>query len=178
LFKGLLPYRVVSTKQFVNVSLAEGAKVMVRNIGGVIVGYILMALLIFLTFSATYLLMGADGAFKPGTYEVSGLWLAASFVLSLIAAAAGGYVCAAIARGGRAPLALAVLVLVLGLLAAIPVLKAAGDGRELAVRTGDVPNMQAMQSAVQPGWVALLNPFLGAAGVLAGAGLRRRRPVA
>jgi hypothetical protein len=151
---------------------------MVRNIGGVIAGYILMALLIFLTFSAAYLLMGADRAFNPGTYEVSGLWLVTSFILSLVAAAAGGYLCASIARGSRAPLALAVLVVVLGLLAAIPVLKAASDGREPAVRAGDVPNMQAMQSAVQPVWVALLNPFLGAAGIVAGAGLRNRKPEA
>lgn len=147
---------------------------MVRNIGGVILGYIVMALLIFLTFSAAYLLMGAGGAFKPETYEVSGFWIAVSFVLGLIAAVVGGYVCSSVARGSRAPLALAVLVLVLGLLAAIPELRAINDGGLRAVRTGEVSNMEAMQNAVQPVWVVLLSPFVSAAGVLIGARLRRR----
>lgn len=147
---------------------------MLRNIGGVIVGYILMGLTVFLTFSAAYLLMGTGGAFKPETYEVSNLWLVTSFVLSLVAAVLGGYACAAVARGGRAPLALAVLVIVLGVLAAVPALRAANAGRDRLTRPAEVSNMEAMQNAVQPGWVALLNPFIGAAGVLLGASLRRR----
>lgn len=146
---------------------------MLRNIGGVIVGYISMALLVFLTFTAAYLLMGAGAAFKPATYEVSNAWLATSFVLALMAAVVGGYVCATIAkRRSRAPLALAVLVIVLGALAALPALRAANAARQ--PRTGEVSNMEAMQRAVEPMWVALLNPFLGAAGVLVGASLRRR----
>lgn len=147
---------------------------MVRTIGGVILGYIVMALLIFLTFSAAYLLMGANGAFKSETYEVSNLWLGTSFMLALAAAVIGGYVCAAIARGSRAAVALAVLVIVLGVLAAVPALRAANSGRERLTRPSEVSNMEAMQNAVQPGWVALLNPFFGAAGVLVGARLRRR----
>ena len=145
---------------------------MVRNIAGVIVGYIVMGLFIFLTFSALYLLMGTESAFKPGTYEVSGLWLVSSFLLAIIAAALGGYACAAIARSSKAPLALAALVIVLGLLAAIPVLRAANQAP--ASRAGEVSNMEAAGKAQQPGWVALLNPFVGAAFVLAGARLRRR----
>ena len=38
-----------------------------RTIVGVIAGYLVMALLIFATFSAAYLLMGADAAFMPGS---------------------------------------------------------------------------------------------------------------
>lgn len=147
---------------------------MLRSIGGVILGYITMALLIFLTFSAAYLLMGTSGAFKPDTYEVSTLWLLTSFLLSIVAAVVGGYICAAIARGGRAPVALAVLVIVLGVLAAVPALRAANGGRDRLTRPAEVSNMEAMQNAVTPGWVALLNPFLGAAGVIFGARLRRR----
>lgn len=147
---------------------------MLRNIGGVILGYIIFALTIFLTFSAAYLLMGASLAFEPGTYEPSTLWLVTSFVLGVAATILAGYVCAVIAGGSRAPLALAVLVLVLGLLFAIPVLRAANHTRERLTRPAEVSNMEAMQNAVQPGWVALLNPFLGFAGVLVGARLRRR----
>jgi hypothetical protein len=147
---------------------------MLRNICGVILGYILMALTIFFTFSLAYLLMGTSGAFQPETYEVSNLWLVTSFILALLAAVAGGYVCAALARSGRAPLALAVLVIVIGVLAAVPVLRAANTGRERLTRPSEVSNMEAMQNAVQPGWVALLNPFVGAAGVIFGARLRHK----
>ena len=147
---------------------------MLRNIGGVILGYVIFALTIFLTFSAAYLLMGTSLAFEPGTYEPSTLWLVTSFVLGVAATILAGYVCAMIARGSRAPMALAVLVLVLGLLFAIPVLRAANNTRERLTRPTEVSNMEAMQNAVQPGWAALLNPILGFAGVLAGASLRRR----
>jgi hypothetical protein len=143
---------------------------MVRSILAVVAGYLAMGLLVFVLFSAAYLLMGADGAFRPGTYEVSALWLASSFVLGLVAALVGGYVCAVVARGGRAPLALACLVLILGLVAFA--LSQRGDGGD-AVRAGRVSNSEARQRARTPAWVALLNPVVGAAGVLVGARLRR-----
>lgn len=143
---------------------------MVRSIIAVVVGYVVMALLVFVLFTAAYLAIGAEGAFVPGSYAVSGLWIVLSFVLSLVAAIVGGYACAAIARGGRAPLALAVLVIVLGMLAAIPVLTTPG---EAGARAGDLPNMEAMMRARQPAWVALLLPLVGAAGVVVGSRLRR-----
>ncbi len=47
------------------------------------------------------------------------------------------------------------------------------EGQELGEPTADVSNLEAMQNAVQPLWVAILNPVLGVVGVLLGAGLRR-----
>ena len=145
---------------------------MARSILAVVAGYATLALLIFVSFTALYLLMGSDAAFEPGSYDASSLWVMTSFPLGVAASVAAGYVCAAIARGGRAPQVLAGVVLVLGLLFAIPVLRAADDA---PARAGDVSNMEAMQQARQPRWVALANPFVGAVGVLVGAGLRRRR---
>ncbi|HZI17080.1 MAG TPA: hypothetical protein VEY09_00655 [Pyrinomonadaceae bacterium] len=142
---------------------------MARSVLGVIAGYLAMVLLVFLTFSGAYLLMGAEGAFRPASYEVSGLWLATSFVLSLLAATAGGYVCAAVSRRDVAPVVMAGVVLVFGLMAAGQSMRAGGES---PARTGDVPNLAAAQQARTPPWVALLNPLVGAAGVLAGARLR------
>lgn len=142
---------------------------MLRAIGAVVLGYIVMVVVVFATFTGAYFAMGADGAFKPGSYDVSGLWLVASFVLGIVAAVAGGFVAAAIARGGKAPMVLAGIVLVLGLLSAIPVLM---SDEPPAVREGTVGNIEAMQNARQPGWVALLNPFVGALGVVIGARLK------
>ena len=144
---------------------------MARKILAVILGYVVIFVCIFVLFTALYLVMGANGAFKPGSYQPSFTWLALSTPLAFAAAVVGGYVCAAIARGGRAPLALAALVLVIGFISAVPVLtaKAADD-----VRPGNLSNMEAMMKAKEPAGVALTNPLLGAAGVLVGGWLRRR----
>lgn len=143
---------------------------MLRSIVAVVTGYAVMFVSVFLTFSGLYLAIGPDGTFQPGTYDVSVLWLVCSTVLSIFAALAGGLACALISRGGKAPAALALLVLVLGLLMAIPVMKATPASES---RSEEVPNLDAMMKARTPVWVAMVNPFIGAAGALAGAALRR-----
>ena len=148
---------------------------MVRAVLSVIAGYAAMFLVVFASFSAAYLAMGTERAFRPGTYEVSGLWLAVSFVLSVGAAAVGGRLCAALSRSGKAPWALAGLVLVLGLLMAVPVMQASRQNPE--PRTAAVGNLEAMSRARQPVWVALLNPRVGFVGVLVGARWRKPAPV-
>lgn len=144
---------------------------MVRAILGVILGYVAMFVAIFLSFSLLYLVLGQDGSFQPGSYEPSMLWTVVSFVLGALAAILGGFVCAWIARRPTPPKVLAGLVLVIGLLSAVPVLMEASTPAE--ARTGDVGNMDAMMKAKQPSWVALANPFLGFVGVLVGARLRK-----
>ena len=141
---------------------------MARTIGAVIAGYLVMALFIFATFTAAYLMMGASGSFKTGTYEISDTWLAVSIVLSVIAALLGGWVCRLIGKNPKAPMALAVLVLVLGILSAFLEMKKVVP----AVRLGDVNNMEAMQNAQTPAWLLFLNPVIGVAGVLAGSKLK------
>lgn len=65
-------------------------------------------------------------------------------------------------RGSSAKV-LALLVVVLGVLMAIPSVTSKVDP---GPRTGDVSNLEAMQKAQQPTWLSFLNPFIGAAGVL------------
>ena len=139
---------------------------MLKIIGGVIIGYLSMFVVVFISLTAAYLTMGADRAFKPGLYEVTGPWLAVMFIISIVAAVLGGKVCALIAKNSKAVFALAGVVLVLGLLSAIPTLTApAGDPKP---RTRDVPNAEAMMNAKQPVWVCLLMPVIGVVGTLAG----------
>ncbi|MFL6227845.1 MAG: hypothetical protein ACJ741_03595 [Pyrinomonadaceae bacterium] len=145
---------------------------MARSILAVIVGYLVVFLFIFVLFTGLYLTLGSNASFKPGSYQPSVLWLVLSTLLALVAAIVGGYVCAVLARGGRAPLALAALVLVLGIIFAVPVLMAPETN---AARTSELTNMEAMMQAKEPAGVALANPLLGAAGVLVGGRLRRRR---
>ena len=146
---------------------------MLRAIVAVIVSYILMFVLVFLAFTGVYVILRADGAFKPGSFEASTQWIAIAFVVNFVVAVIGGLICAAIAKGGKAPIALAAVVFVLGLLLAIPSLmaqRANGD----AVRIGDVPMFEAMQKAKEPPWVSLTFPIVGVIGVLIGGRLKRR----
>jgi len=145
---------------------------MLRAVAGVILGYLVMAILVFGSFSVAYLAMGSERAMMPGSYEVTALWIMVSIVLSLGAAIIGGITCAAVSRGGKAPLYLVGLVLVLGLSMALPALKTSRNA-EAMVRAGSVGNFEAMKNAHQPDWLTLANPFLGALGVLVGARLRR-----
>lgn len=142
-----------------------------RSISSVVIGYAVMFAAIFLTFSGLYFLLGQELSFQPGTYDPSMLWTVVSFVLGMGAAILGGYVCARIARTATAPKVLAGVVLVIGLLSAVPVLMAAATPAE--ARTGKVGNLDAMMKAKQPAWVAVANPFVGLVGVLLGGRLRR-----
>jgi hypothetical protein len=145
---------------------------MARTIASVVVGYLVMFAVVFGIFSMAYLAMGTDRAFKPGTYDVSATWLVTSFVLGFVAAVIAGLVCAALARSANGPRALAAVVVVLGVLMAIPTLSAPPGP---ATRDAAVANLEAMRNARTPAWVAFLNPVIGAAGVLLG-GSRRGKP--
>jgi hypothetical protein len=142
-----------------------------RAIVSVVIGYVVMFATIYLSFTGLYLLLGQHLSFRPDTYEPSGLWTALSFALGAAAAVLGGYVCARIARTATPPNVLAGVVLVIGLLSAVPALTATSALAE--VRSGEVGNMDAMMKAKQPAWVAVANPFVGLVGVLVGARLRR-----
>jgi F0F1-type ATP synthase membrane subunit c/vacuolar-type H+-ATPase subunit K len=141
---------------------------MLREIGAVLAGYIVMAVTVFATFSVAYILMGSEGAYLPGVYDVTSLWIGVTLVLGLIAAIIGGNVCVRIARNPRTPKALAALVLILGIISAIFVM-VESDKERPTVRVGDVPLMESVNVAKQPLWVAFLNPLIGVAGVMIGA---------
>jgi len=146
---------------------------MARSIIAVIASYIIMFVLTFCAFTGVYMVLRADGSFNPGTFEASSLWIAIAFGVNFVVAVIGGLICAAIARGGKAPLVLAIVVFVLGLLLAIPSLVAQKTNAGL-VRSGDVPMMEAMQKAQEPVWVPFTFPFVGAIGVLIGGKLKRQ----
>ncbi len=146
---------------------------MIRSALGVIIGYIVMFILQVAAFMTIYTLMGANWSFKPASYEASTQWTVMQFGVIFITALIAGLVCAAIAKGGKAPLALAAVVLVLGLALAFasPALRTA-DTHE--VRTGSVSNMEAMSKARHPAWVIFLGPVIGAVGVVIGGKLKRK----
>ena len=146
---------------------------MLRSVLGVIVGYIVMFILNVAAFMTIYTIVGPNWSFKPGSYQASTRWTVMQFAVVLVCAIIAGLVCAVIAKGGKAPLALAAVVLALGFLFGIlgTALRPA-DTHE--VRTGSVPNMEAMSKARHPTWVVFLGPVIAAVGVMIGGKLRRR----
>jgi len=142
---------------------------MARVTGAVVVGY-----LVIVSFPPAYFLLGADVAFQPGSYDVSGLWIVLSFGLGFAAAFLGGWVCATIARDPRGPMVLAGLVFVLGVAVALPALVVSPGNP--GPRAPDVGNLAAMQQAVTPVWITLVNPVMGAISVLLAGRLYQARP--
>jgi len=144
-----------------------------RAIGSVVVGYIVMAVIVFAAFTVAYLLMGAERAYEPGTYDVSGLWIVVSIALSFCAALIGGRTAAAIARSATPPRVLAAIVLVLGIVMAYT--DSGSKATEPNVRAGSPSFMDAAQTSRQPTWLLYFTPLIGAAGVLLGAAAARRK---
>lgn len=149
-----------------------------RAILGVIVGYVVMAGAVFASFSVAWMVMGADGAYKEGLWEISTTWMIMAIVVGLVAAMIGGAVCAAIAaKGSKAAMVLAGFVLVFGLALA---------GRQLAatpedmptVREGDVTMFEAMENSQEPTAMLFGNAMIGFVGVLIGARLTGRKSAA
>ena len=117
---------------------------MIRSLGGIILGFFTIVILVLVTTPVAVKLLLKDPASRP-----TAPYLAVNLLFGLVSAAAGGWVAAHVA--GRAPLVhagiLGGMILLLGLWTA------AQGG---AVRSG------------QPQWYAWTLPFVGAAGALAG----------
>ncbi len=131
-----------------------------RNILAAIVGYIVMAAVLFALFSLLWLTVGPSRAFEPGSWEVPVGWALVQLVLGLLGAYIGGQVCARVAHDAKGATILVGLVIVFGVVnALIPPEMAAGP------RPDDVSMMQATAGAQQPAWFLWLNPLVGAVGV-------------
>lgn len=145
---------------------------MVRSIVGVIVGYVSAFILQVIVFMGLYSAMGPDRSFKPASFDASTRWTLAQFAVIFVTSAIAGLICAMISQGGKAPLVLAAVILVLGIaLGALATSMRPTDTHE--VRTGNVPNMEAMSKARHPMWVIFLGPVIGALGAAAGGKLKR-----
>lgn len=142
---------------------------MLKSILAVVLGFIAMMIFSFAAFTCAYLALGVDRVFEAESYDVSTLWMVVMVVLSLIGGVLGGLICAAISKSMGVCKVFAGIVLALGLLSAIlTTMKERPD-----TRSGDVPNVQAMGMAQTPLWLCLLNPVLGAVGVLVGARMKK-----
>src|SRR5438477_12989262 len=143
---------------------------MLRSIVGVIVGYAVIFVFFFATFTGAYVALGVERIFQPDSYEVSTLWLVLSAALSLCGSILGGYICAAISKNKRTCRVFAGIVFIILILFCIPKMRDEGPH----VRAGEISSMDAMRLTQMPIWMHLLNPVLAAVGVLLGARIKLR----
>lgn len=140
-----------------------------RNVGGAVLGWIVMFGCVVILMSGLWMMLGADGAFQAESWEVSGAWNFGTIVINLIAAIVGGLVCAKVSADKRGVWMLVALVVILGVWGALP--DAPVTDAVARVRPADVSMTEAMMTAQEPRWMAWLYPVLGAAGALFGARL-------
>jgi len=146
---------------------------MARSIVAVIVGYLAMFALQFAVFMTVYTVMGADWSFKPASYHASTQWTVMQFIVVFVTAAIAGLICALLAKGGRAPLALAIVALAIGFaLGTLHIATQPPDTGEL--RTANTPNLVAMTKARNPMWVIFAGPVIAAIGIVVGGKLKRK----
>jgi peptidoglycan/LPS O-acetylase OafA/YrhL len=144
---------------------------MLRSIVGVIVGFAVIFVFFFAIFTGAYLALGVERIFQPDSYEVSTFWLVLSPALSLCGSILGGYVCAAVSKSKRTCQVFAGIVLIVLILFFFCIPKMRDPTPH--VRAGEVSSMDAMRLTQMPIWMHLLNPVLGAVGVLLGARMKR-----
>lgn len=143
-----------------------------RAVISVVAGYAAMFALVAASFTVIQLGLGNERVFRPGSYEVSALFLALAIGVSALVALVGGYLAAIISRSWRGPVALAVVVALLGAVELVVRWKQLDS--PAPARLGDVTPFDAAQKARQPRWYLEVLPVIGAVGVLAGARMRRR----
>lgn len=157
---------------------------MLRNILAVVGGYVVLALVVTLGMLVLAFSLGRERLFQEGSYDPATALLVWELAIGLVATLVGGWVAALIApRFSRAPLVLALFVLVVGV---------TSEGVRLATDAPDAPDAavvarekselglielarRADEHGRKPVWSLVLLPLVGFGGVLAGAALRRRQ---
>jgi hypothetical protein len=147
----------------------EGAD---RSALAIILSYAAMFVLFMAIFTSCYIALGPERVFQPDSYEVSTLWLVLTIVISFLGSILAGYLCAVISKSWRTCQVFALIVFLLTLLSCISALKRNPDAPN--VRAGEVAYLDALQLAVTPFWLHLVNPVISGAGVLLGARMKRR----
>jgi hypothetical protein len=142
-----------------------------RSIGSAVAGYLVVFATIFGAMTAAWFALGENGTFRPGVWELTNSWIVISSAVALGAGALGGLVTAKLARDTRGLKILAGLIVVIGVLLALPILTGSHPQAPLPRATG-LPMFQAMANGQPPAWLVLLNPLLSASAALL-AGRRR-----
>jgi magnesium-transporting ATPase (P-type) len=144
---------------------------MFRKITGFVLGYIVLAIFLFITFSILYLSLGTDKTFEPNTYQVTTTWVIGSIILSFISSYIGGWFCMKIAKSRGTVIFFAIVVLLIDFITAVPKFETLDNAP--MQRSGDVTNMEAMKNAKSPAADLILIPIVSAFGIWEGGKKRK-----
>jgi hypothetical protein len=137
---------------------------MLRSIGGVVVGYVALFIVTAGLFMTMWFGLGPDQIFEPGTFHPNIILNIGAPAISVLGALLGGWVCAKVSRSRKAVIALASIVLIVGLVAAYFTLQKPEPG----ARDPKWTAKETMDHGREPNWYALANPFIGCFGILLG----------
>jgi hypothetical protein len=142
-----------------------------KTVVGVILGYLVMTVTLFVLLSALYAALGTEGAFLPRSYTPSIGWIIFMQVGQMVAALAAGYL--AYKLGGlKSGIWLASLILILGVASVLVTLGTPpAEPREAQLGVFD-----AMAKARTPAWASLLQVAVGVVSVLFGVKLAPTEP--
>jgi hypothetical protein len=138
---------------------------MLRSIAAVVVAYIAMGVLIMGAFAGLWFGLGPDRLLQPGTWKGNMLLCIAAPAITVIGGLFGGWMCAKIGRGGKPVMAMAGVVLALGMVMGYFTLQ---KPEPTGPRDPGMTAMQIMEKGREPTWLAIANPIIGAAAVLIG----------
>jgi len=140
-----------------------------KTFGAVLLGYLTMAVLVFVSYTCLYAAIGTEGAFMTKSFAVSLPWLILSLALALGAALGGGFVAQKIgADDGSIWLIIVIVLLGIGLAVTKIGAPAAPE------RSGEIGPIDAMVKAVTPAWASFVNAILSGVGAAIGAKLAKR----
>lgn len=142
---------------------------MVRTILGVIAGYIVFSITLFVLLSILYMILGTSGSFRAGNYDLTMAWLLASVVIFFIGGAIAAAVCAMISKSAKAGLYMGGTIFVIGILMAI--FQIAVDPGTVPREVGEIALLDAMNRAHGPLWSHFVNPIAAFTGALVGGGM-------
>jgi hypothetical protein len=138
---------------------------MLRSIVAVVVTYIVMCALIIGAFMGLWFGLGPNGLLQPGSFKGNMLLTIAAPSITVIGGLFGGWMCAKIGRGRKPVMALAGVVLVLGMVMAYFTLQIP---EPTGPRDPAMTVAQIMEKGREPTWLAIFNPIGGAGAVLIG----------
>ena len=134
----------------------------------VILGYVVMAGIVFGGLTVAYDSMGTDKSFEPNSYAPTMTWILTMFGVGLVAAVVGGLVAAKIGgSSGTKVLTLIVVVLGVGMAVAHAVMDPPAERPNQ--RPVELDGTQAREWSESPLWVNLAHPVIGAIGICIGA---------
>lgn len=144
---------------------------MIRAVLSVIAGWLTMTIGVIIVFGVTMLVLGASGVYRPGTYWTTNTFNIIVLVGGFTGAVLGGAVCELIARSRKPAMILAALTLGFGLVSGVLNMQKPDPEPPAGERSFE----EGMKRGKEPVWFGFAAPFLGAAGILVGSALMRRK---